>query len=650
MKKPAIKKNKNRYHFIWILILTVSLVVLYLLSGIAIRNFPKRAQLSAFDATKTSYELPVMLILYTPDTNSDGKVDSETGYGGYYNQFTKKSYSDSISDLRLKLMDEAYDGAKYLTQATKYHGYKDPTSKPSITYNIRRNYIYESTENPPISTKVDVKSGKNLLDYKSILSKFETCKIVDQSGVRDIWIFAPETDKVFLTSSNLSSKVVGDVSNSDRDPNDLPLCNNPYTVYTFDIKSGVEEILYKKARQIETVLSEWPKTDKLTPEILEGSLFWGKFVGADINGKIINPGCGSATRAPNSTSDFDYFNETKVNSTCENFEADIKTTYSQISCNAWSRYFYGENDCKVDGGISYLIWWMQNIPGQNNYILFQGRKLRNWWDYIGNIDRVFSFNSFYVLNFDEPNQNIPKFDGNFDEKPVDPLDDDEHLYSHPLLIKPTKSTIEFPLDVKWGEVESSYNYWVKLDLRGDGKDDIYYKKFSPNTSSVTIKEKDLSDREDLYDGSIIDISIYSKSAKYGDRRAGPVPFRLVSKRKRPTPSPVVIANPITPTPRPTGVIASTPIPTIVTTPYPTVVQTGTSIPVTWATPVSVVSPSESIEENGASTEPENIDDNSSSPAYNIFLDIWDFIYGILEFIFYHVPVAAIKYVYSFFNK
>jgi hypothetical protein len=36
--------------------------------------------------------------------------------------------------------------------------------------------------------------------------------------------------------------------------------------------------------------------------------------------------------------------------------------------------------------VTWFIYWMQNLPGRGNGVLYRGRALTNWWAFIGDWD------------------------------------------------------------------------------------------------------------------------------------------------------------------------------------------------------------------------------------------------------------------------
>jgi hypothetical protein len=104
-------------------------------------------------------------------------------------------------------------------------------------------------------------------------------------------------------------------------------------------------------------------------------LFWGKFVGSDHSQKIINPGCGWAHYPPNGEHDYDWANPRYVLTDIEDWRPDGTGQKKRINCQRWN------ND-----SLTWFIYWMQNLPGANNGLTYQGRPLRNWWVFIGDFD------------------------------------------------------------------------------------------------------------------------------------------------------------------------------------------------------------------------------------------------------------------------
>ena len=62
---------------------------------------------------------------------------------------------------------------------------------------------------------------------------------------------------------------------------------------------------------------------------------------------------------------------------CENWKPDGTGERVYINCERWG--------CNGEG---FFTWWMQNIPGKDNDLYYNGKKLKNWWDFIGDWDNA----------------------------------------------------------------------------------------------------------------------------------------------------------------------------------------------------------------------------------------------------------------------
>jgi hypothetical protein len=117
--------------------------------------------------------------------------------------------------------------------------------------------------------------------------------------------------------------------------------------------------------------------ERTPPEKWAELLFWGKFVGSDRTHKIVRPGCGWAHYPPNAEKDYDWANKRFVSTDIEDWKPDGTGKRQRINCDRW------------DGNsLKWFVYWMQNIPGANNRLTYKGKKLANWWVFIGDFDQA----------------------------------------------------------------------------------------------------------------------------------------------------------------------------------------------------------------------------------------------------------------------
>ena len=127
----------------------------------------------------------------------------------------------------------------------------------------------------------------------------------------------------------------GDISNSNRDPKDLPVLSKTYTVYHYNYQRGTSEAVEDHIHQIEAVLNFVDGRDRTPPEQWPSLLFWGKFVGSDRTHKIVHPGCGWAHYPPNGEQDYDWANKRFVETDIEDWKPDGSGKKQRINCDRW---------------------------------------------------------------------------------------------------------------------------------------------------------------------------------------------------------------------------------------------------------------------------------------------------------------------------
>jgi hypothetical protein len=319
----------------------------------------------------TPTQIPVLIIKYFP-LDGNGKIDRNiVGWDLHENDL-------DLNTLRAKVNTFTQQGIANLNEATRYKGYKT-SNPPSLNFYLAAEKEYLEA--------IPVNSNK-FTDKITYLNKENICNYVDNQGIRHIWVWMYHSDAAIPVESNMAMGnqiksfwnygTYGDVSNSGRQ-DDLPICDNTYVVYEFNYGRSVTEMLHNYGHHIESVLNWVENRDSTSIEEWDNLLFWGKFVGSGSNGASLkNPGCGWTHYPPNGVVDYDYKNPSFVSTDCEDWKPDGTGTKKQINCNTWT--------CNDDGGLTFNIWWMQNIPGKYNGLTYNGNQLRDWWDFIGDFD------------------------------------------------------------------------------------------------------------------------------------------------------------------------------------------------------------------------------------------------------------------------
>ena len=281
-------------------------------------------------------------------------------------------YPSSLSEIRQKVKTINEQLMSYLSKGTRYHGYKDGAILPSIEFKmVDAKEFLEAL--PPSNFGNPVQP-----DYRSILNRVNICDYVDNKNISQVWLWGYHTDKIAPVESDMSMgtnsrglwnhDTYGDISNSYQ-IDDLPVCQKTYTLYNYNYQRTVAEAMHDHMHQLENLYS------------FADATLWNNFVNPYGQDGVNH--CGDTHHPVNSRTDYDYQNQTSVQSDCTNWQPDGGGSVESVNCSNWGR-------CIDDGGVSWYIWWMQNIPGQNNGLTYKGKALRNWWDLYLNFDQAFA--------------------------------------------------------------------------------------------------------------------------------------------------------------------------------------------------------------------------------------------------------------------
>ena len=317
--------------------------------------------------TKSPYQIPALVLSYIP-LKENGKINTD---------ITGSIRTDDLETLRNKISNLTNQIVTSLEEASRYHGYKNPSAGGSLDYFIfdTKEFLYSV---PRSDNQVPWNPGVYRPDYHGILSDLSICDYVDNKGIKEVWIWGYHYGDIEPAESNMAMGAVskkhwnrgnyGDVSNSEG-INDMPTCNKTYTLYNYNYGRGLGEALEDHTHQIEAVF-----------KYIDHILFWNKFVESYGETDKINH-CGWSHCPPNTKIDYDWRNEIDALSDCEDWKPDGTGKVQSANCHTW----YGAT-CLDDSGARFKIWWMQNIPGKDNNLIYKGRQLRNWWDFLGDFD------------------------------------------------------------------------------------------------------------------------------------------------------------------------------------------------------------------------------------------------------------------------
>lgn len=289
-----------------------------------------------------TFDIPVLVVSYFPlkGNHIDVSVTGDVGA--------------PLADLRGHTLETTARVIQALEAGSTYHGYKEPSAIPSLHYRIVGSLEFSS----PLPTYPKSGDPAPMTDYNAIMDRIDIRYWVEERGVREVWLWGYHGGVVGIWESNMAGPY-GDVSNSDRRLDDLPVLDRTYTVYNYNYQRGVSEAVEDHMHQIEAVLRR-----------IDENLFWNLFVGGDKGVR-----CGWAHYPPNATKDYDWANTADALTDIETWKPEGPVRRKRLNCTRW----HGNS-------LEWFIYWMQNLPGAGNDLLYQGRPLTNWWTFIGDFD------------------------------------------------------------------------------------------------------------------------------------------------------------------------------------------------------------------------------------------------------------------------
>jgi hypothetical protein len=351
----------------------------------------------ATPATNALFEVPVVILRYLPTT--DGVNLDVTVNPDYYgpNPITLAALKRRIDtfDIRTKFM---------LEEASKFRGYRDPAARPSIGYRVVA-YITVYEPLPPGKVKAII-GGLPVYqpDYPQMLKRFNGKHYVEELGVKEFWlwctaltpdqpVYDPRIHKpeVFRAGeeSNMSSPLTGDISNSERDPDDLPIYSKTYVMYGQNFRRTEQEAVHIRGHQLESILY-------YANHRQDGnhSLFGEKFIGPpQIDPALGFRRCGWTHIPPNTSVEYDYHtNYDEVLSDIADWTPEGIGQKTLVSARTWGDHPYawppGMAPISQEGRneAHWYIYWMQSMPGRGNTIPYGLKRMTNWWRFTGDWD------------------------------------------------------------------------------------------------------------------------------------------------------------------------------------------------------------------------------------------------------------------------
>ncbi len=345
-------------------------------------------------ATDAIWEVPVLVIRYfaTADgVNLDTTISPDFWW---LNPLTLAQLDADVLAMNRR--------AKFtLEQGSRFRAYNDPQARPSLGYRVVDQItVYEQT---PPGKIVGYDQGDPLweADWFTIFDRLDVLHYVEDLGVKEIWVWTgglgrwPSFDPGLHDvadfrggwESNMSSPLSGDISNSNRDPSDLPVYDKSYVVYGYNFRRSQAEAVHDHGHQLESQFA-WVN------ERQDGNadLFWKQWRGQDQDGNKVTGRCGDTHSPPNTLADYDYENQTAVLSDIADWTVDGSGTFAPVNVDTWGSLVWPWPDGVMDFSqrveTQWYIYWMMSMPGHDNGLAYGSESLSNWWEFIGAWDQA----------------------------------------------------------------------------------------------------------------------------------------------------------------------------------------------------------------------------------------------------------------------
>ena len=350
-------------------------------------------------ANNHSLRVPVVIINYIP--TKDGLTKDNSRAADYF-----RIKDRSIEEVK-NALNNLSKGIKFSAEeGSKYRGYKDKSTLPYVGIDVIKQFnLYEMPLMPAkFRSPADyLKDPIHEPDYTKIFQKIGLQNLVEKLGVKEVWFNVSHLHKglptydskihnsqnlLVLAESNMSSPITGDISNSYRHKDDLPIYAATYVVYgfnyngAFDIIDFIPNNIHVRSHQIEIQINERDKSPKK-------ELFNNLFVGIPFSGGKPKGRSGNVHFPPNALNDYDYNNTTPVLSDIEDWKPDGAGQKKEVNKDTWNKFAYAwPSGVFNDSQSNWLVYWQQSIPNINNNLNYKGKPLTNWWEMFYNWDLV----------------------------------------------------------------------------------------------------------------------------------------------------------------------------------------------------------------------------------------------------------------------
>lgn len=213
--------------------------------------------------------VPVVVINYYPTLNG---IDIDTKRAPGYGSLSPIT----IQSLKNRTIDYITLTKYGLEEGSKYRGYNNSTQQSNVSFKIIKFVnVYEIKRGLKDKPDAALSAQDKLTpvfqpDYFDVFNKINLQNLVESNGVKEVWFSLRPLSSEYpvvkdtlsngltaanfinLPESNMSSPS-GDVSNSYRMSNDLPIYNKTYVVYGYNIETSPANNIHNRGHQIEEI-------------------------------------------------------------------------------------------------------------------------------------------------------------------------------------------------------------------------------------------------------------------------------------------------------------------------------------------------------------------------------------------------------------
>jgi hypothetical protein len=199
--------------------------------------------------------VPVVVVNYYPTLNG---IDIDTKRQARFGSLDPIT----IESLKSKTIDELKLTKYGIEEGSKFRGFNNSSAPPNVGIKVVKYYnIYE------IKKVMSADKINYFADFNNMFSKLNIKDAINNLGVKEVWFslrplsseyqvvktenLSPENFQAGGPESNMSSPTSGDVSNSWRIADDLPIYDKSYVVYTYNLHRSHAENIHNHGHQIE---------------------------------------------------------------------------------------------------------------------------------------------------------------------------------------------------------------------------------------------------------------------------------------------------------------------------------------------------------------------------------------------------------------